>query len=76
MSDDLSRAQWRKSTYSANTGHCVEVAITESAAGIRDSKDPSGVVLVVARQEWGPFVQKIQTETCCLTGLRSPSGAG
>jgi hypothetical protein len=61
MNDDLSRARWRKSTHSGNTGNCVEVAITESATGIRDSKDPSGVVLVVALQEWGAFVQEIQT---------------
>ena len=56
MNDDLSYAQWRKSSYSGNTGNCVEVAITESVVGLRDSKDPDGPVLVVTHEEWRGFM--------------------
>jgi Domain of unknown function (DUF397) len=61
MNDDLSRAQWRKSSYSGNTGNCVQVAVTESVVGIRDSKDPDGPDLVVTHQEWRGLVQTIKT---------------
>lgn len=37
---DLSRATWRKSTWSGgNGGQCVEVAVLGTAVGLRDSKD-------------------------------------
>jgi hypothetical protein len=37
---DFSRAGWRKSSRSGNGGNsnCVEVAVTGSAVGVRDSK--------------------------------------
>ncbi len=57
--DDLSRAQWRKSSYSGNTGNCVEVAITESVVGIRDSKEPDGGMLRVSREEWQGFIEEM-----------------
>lgn len=38
--DDLSHAQWRKSSFSGNTGNCVEVAVTKSGVAVRDSKNP------------------------------------
>jgi Domain of unknown function (DUF397) len=38
---DLSRAVWRKSSRSGNTGgDCVEVARLNAAIGLRDSKNP------------------------------------
>lgn len=54
----LSRAVWRKSTRSgANGGQCVEVALLETAVGLRDSKDRgSGPVLVCTPQEWEAFI--------------------
>jgi hypothetical protein len=55
--DELPRAQWKKSTYSGNTGNCVEVAITESVVGIRDSKDPDGAVIKVRPEAWRAFVE-------------------
>lgn len=37
---DLSRAQWRKSSYSGNNGNCVEVATNlPHLVAIRDSKN-------------------------------------
>lgn len=35
--------QWRKSSYSGNTGgECVEVADLSAHVAVRDSKDPAG----------------------------------
>lgn len=38
---------WRKSSYSANEGACVELAHTATAGAIRDSKNPDGGHLAV-----------------------------
>jgi hypothetical protein len=54
-------ATWRKSSRSGGQGNCVEVANTSSAIGVRDSKDPSGPVLVFSRSEWQAFVDGIKT---------------
>ncbi len=62
-SDNLSRARWKKSSYSGNTGNCVEVAITESVVGIRDSKDPDRVVLRVSPEGWQKFVRGLASGT-------------
>ena len=52
---DLSRAEWRKSTYSAN-GSCVEVARNlPGIIAVRDSKDPAGPALVFTPAEWDAF---------------------
>lgn len=71
MHDDLSHAQWIKSSFSGNSGNCVEVAITESVVGIRDSKDPDGSVLVVTREEWRGFMESSRRDDG-----RSRSGRG
>ena len=40
---DLSRAEWRKSSYSSQDGNCVEVARNlPGLVAIRDSKAPPG----------------------------------
>ncbi|CCH20991.1 DUF397 domain-containing protein [Micromonospora lupini] len=53
---DLTDAQWRTSTRSGN-GECVEVADNlPGVVGVRDSKDPSGPVLVFAPPAWRAFV--------------------
>ncbi len=53
-------AQWRKSSYSGNTGNCVEVAVTESEVGVRDSKDPDGARLIFTADEWRAFAAGIR----------------
>ena len=61
MDDDLSRAQWRKSSYSGNTGNCVEVARNlPGVVAVRDSKRPDEAVLVVSRKEWAVFLEHLK----------------
>lgn len=59
---DLSRASWRKSSYSnANGGECVEVA--DGYTGIvpvRDSKDPHGPALLIPAGAWTEFVDALK----------------
>ncbi|MFJ9443196.1 DUF397 domain-containing protein [Kitasatospora sp. NPDC101235] len=49
---------WRKSSYSgAEGGDCVEVALTDVAVHVRDSKDPAGPVLRIELAGWAAFVR-------------------
>ncbi|MGW3728711.1 DUF397 domain-containing protein [Streptomyces sp. NPDC000851] len=48
---------WFKSSYSGTEGdNCIEVAITEQAVRVRDSKDVTRPHLAVGRDEWSRFV--------------------
>jgi hypothetical protein len=58
---DPASATWRKSSRSGGQGNCVEVAGMPVAVGVRDSKDPSGPVLVFARSEWKAFVDGVKS---------------
>ncbi|MET7296300.1 DUF397 domain-containing protein [Streptomyces griseoloalbus] len=56
-------SQWRKSSYSGNTGgDCVEVATTCPSSGVpvRDSKNPSGPVVTVGVDAWQAFVDGLR----------------
>jgi hypothetical protein len=59
---DLSRADWRKASYSStNGGDCVEVARNlPGAVAVRDSKDPAGPALAFSPQEWTAFTARIK----------------
>jgi hypothetical protein len=59
---DLSRAAWRKSSYSGgNGGQCVEVARNlPGVVAVRDSKDPGAPCLVVAAGEWRAFIDGVR----------------
>ncbi|MEC3914421.1 DUF397 domain-containing protein [Nocardia sp. CDC160] len=59
MINDLSGAQWFKSSRSANASECVEVAFIGNArsVGVRDSKDPAGPVLVFSGEQWDRFLE-------------------
>ena len=55
---DLSCAEWRKSSYSGQSGNCVEVARNlQGLVAVRDSKDPGGAKLVVPREAWRFFTK-------------------
>lgn len=45
--EDLPGACWRKASYSAGQGACVEIALTPSLVGIGDTKDPDGAIVAV-----------------------------
>ncbi|SCL58796.1 DUF397 domain-containing protein [Micromonospora peucetia] len=59
--DDLTAAQWRKSTRSSsNGGACVEVADNlPGVVAVRDSKDPAGPALTFAPEAWRAFVAEV-----------------
>jgi hypothetical protein len=55
---DLSRAHWRKSSFSMGGGDCLEVAFLDSGeVGLRDAKNgDQGPVLVFTPSEWQAFL--------------------
>jgi hypothetical protein len=62
MADDLSRAEWRKSSYSnGQGGNCVEAATNVAdIVGVRDSKNVPGPELTVSDQAWSALIQGIK----------------
>jgi hypothetical protein len=63
---DLSRAVWRKSSFSGVNG-CVEVAYVDGGVAVRDSKDRGGPVLVFTPLEWEAFVGGVRNGEFDLT---------
>jgi hypothetical protein len=62
-STNLSRAKWRKSSYSSQNGACVEVATNlPGAVAVRDSKDPEGPALLIPAAEWRAFVRGLKAD--------------
>ncbi len=62
MTDDLTPATWRKSSFSNNTGACVEVAdLPAGGRGVRDSKDPGGPALWFTGPEWAAFTAGVRS---------------
>lgn len=51
----LTSAHWRKSSYSATQGECVEVAPLAGGVGVRDSKRRRAGTLVTTRTAWSVF---------------------
>jgi hypothetical protein len=53
---DITGAKWRKSSFSGGTGggndNCVEVAVTDTATALRDSKNTTGPALVLPATAW------------------------
>jgi hypothetical protein len=52
---DLSRADWRTSSYSNIGGECVEVATAGAVVGVRDTRDRTGAVLAFSPDVWQCF---------------------
>ena len=58
---DLSRAEWRKSSYSSQDGNCVEVARNlPGLVAIRDSQAPDEAKLVVPQETWRVFLKGLR----------------
>lgn len=51
-------ARWRKSSFSSGGGddNCVEAALTGTVAALRDSKNPSGPILIIPTSAWQVLV--------------------
>lgn len=49
---------WFKSSHSGTQGdNCIEVAVTEQAIHVRDSKDVTRPRFAVGHEEWAQFVR-------------------
>jgi hypothetical protein len=57
---DLSRAAWRKSTYSGGNGSCLEVADLGGVVAVRDSKDKTGPKLIFTSDAWRNFIESVK----------------
>ncbi|MEU3687669.1 DUF397 domain-containing protein [Streptomyces narbonensis] len=59
---DLNNAHWFKSSYSnGDGGNCIEVSYDfDSVVPVRDSKNPTGPVLLVPAAAWSTFVTGIR----------------
>jgi len=59
---ELSRAAWRKSTWSSAEGqNCVEVATNlPGLVAVRDSTRPTGPALTVTLHEWTAFIRVVK----------------
>jgi hypothetical protein len=54
----MSQLKWFKSSYSSAQGDdCIEVAATELAVHVRDSKDVTRPHFAVGRDVWAQFVR-------------------
>lgn len=56
-------AVWRKSSYSAGDGNCVEVAVTREGIGVRDTKNRAAGRLTVAYASWQAFTHAVTSAT-------------
>ena len=60
---DLSRARWRKSSFSGGGGsNCVEVTDAGHTIAVRDSKDVLGPILVFGQHAWHQFAANVKAE--------------
>ena len=57
---DFDRLAWRRSRRSVNASDCVEMAADRRWVGVRDSKDQSGPVVVVAVDHWRDFMSGVR----------------
>jgi hypothetical protein len=54
--NELPDVKWRKSSYSGAAGNCVELSWSGERAGVRNSRDPHGPVLVMPTGSLVSFV--------------------
>lgn len=54
---------WFKSSRTVGQNECVEVALTMTAVGVRDTKDRDGGQLTVGTPQWQAFLGQIKHGT-------------
>jgi Domain of unknown function (DUF397) len=52
--------RWRKASYSATNGNCVEVADATGGVLVRDTTDRGGAVLNVSAEAWQRFTTSVK----------------
>jgi hypothetical protein len=55
-----STLHWRKSSANGSNGECVEIACTGPALLVRDSSQPSGVLLEFTPTQWSAFLNRVR----------------
>jgi hypothetical protein len=61
VSAEVARETWRKSSYSYVEGSCIEVAgSTDRLVRVRDSENPSGLMLAFDRVQWEAFIDDVR----------------
>ena len=53
---ELDKLNWKTSSRSGSAGNCVEVAVTDTAVYVRDTKDRSKAPHVYTHAEWDAFI--------------------
>lgn len=53
---------WRKSSYSPNSGNCVECRGVSGAAEVRDSKHPDAATLALPAGQWLALVAGVRSQ--------------
>ncbi len=56
-----SEPTWRKSSFSADQGNCVEIASEGRSVLVRDSRDPRAV-LAFSVARWSAFTRRIRAD--------------
>jgi hypothetical protein len=49
---------WRKASYSATNGECVEIAVVDGRIAVRDSKAINGTILHYEGSDWCRFIER------------------
>jgi hypothetical protein len=58
---ELRHAEFRKSSYSGQSGHCIEVApTTDGGRWLRDSKDRTQPPHYFTASEWNAFIRGVK----------------
>jgi hypothetical protein len=69
--------RWRKATYSATNGNCVEVADATGGVLVRDTTDRTGAMLAVSADAWRRFTATIKlAESATRSSTSSASRSG
>ncbi|GAA3353342.1 DUF397 domain-containing protein [Saccharopolyspora gregorii] len=55
----MTEPTWRKSSRSNAFDNCVEVALSQDAAAVRDSKDRTAGFLLFSRRDWRRFLSGV-----------------
>ena len=58
----MTTSEWRTSSYSTGADStCVEVSMHATGVAVRDSKNPTGPVLMFTKQEWRVFLLGVRS---------------